>query len=203
MLEKNPDYWDKGKPYLDGYRVLFVSSSSAQVAAIRGERAHIQFRGFSPADRDSLVQSLGPKITVQESPWDCVLLVAMNHDRKPFDDRRVRKALTLALDRHDAAKNLSRIAIVKEVAGIQVPGTPWVCNEHSNLHHIGVFSREVVHHSNRLHAAQCPLELMDGRGDGPPEMWAYHRDPLGVRIEIVSEELRPAMEQFMWVAPER
>ena len=102
--KKNPDYWDKGKPYLDGYRALFVASSSAQVAAIRAERAHIQFRGFSPADRDGLVAALGPKITVQESPWDCVLLVAMNHERKPYDDKRVRKALTLALDRWDASK---------------------------------------------------------------------------------------------------
>ena len=57
--KKNPDYWDKGKPYLDGYRALFISSSSAQVAAIRGERAHIQFRGFSPAERDTLKAALG------------------------------------------------------------------------------------------------------------------------------------------------
>ena len=69
--KKNPNYWDKGKPYLDGYRAMFMSSSAAQVAAIRGERAHIQFRGFSPAERDQLVQALGNKITVQESPWDC------------------------------------------------------------------------------------------------------------------------------------
>src|SRR5712691_3114386 len=122
---KNPDYWDKGKPYLDGYRAIFISASSAQVAAIRGERAHIQFRSFTPAERDNLVQALGSKITVQESPWDCLSLVAMNHERKPFDDKRVRRALTLALDRWNGSKALSRIAIVKEVAGIQVPGTPW------------------------------------------------------------------------------
>jgi peptide/nickel transport system substrate-binding protein len=123
--KKNPNYWDKGKPYLDGYRALFVSSSSAQVAAIRGDRAMIQFRGFSPAERDSLVSALGPKITVQESPWDCVLMVAMHHEKKPFDDKRVRRALTLALDRYEASKNLSKIAIVRDVAGIQVPGTPY------------------------------------------------------------------------------
>src|SRR5262249_60815165 len=41
------------------------------------------------------------------------------------DDRRVRRALTLALDRWEASKNLSRIAVVREVGGIQVPGTPW------------------------------------------------------------------------------
>jgi peptide/nickel transport system substrate-binding protein len=123
--KKNPDYWDKGKPYLDGFRAMFVRDSAAQVALIRGERAHIQFRGFSPAERDSLVQALGDKITVQESPWDCILMVAINHEKKPFDDVRVRRALTLALDRYEGSKALSRIAIVKEVAGVQVPGTPF------------------------------------------------------------------------------
>jgi peptide/nickel transport system substrate-binding protein len=123
--KKNPAYWDKGKPYLDGFRAIFMSSSSAQVAAVRGERAHIQFRGFTPKDRDTLVQALGNKITVQESAWDCILLVAINHEKKPFDDKRVRRALTLALDRHTGSKALSQIAIVKEVAGVQVPGTPF------------------------------------------------------------------------------
>jgi peptide/nickel transport system substrate-binding protein len=123
--KKNPDYWDKGKPYLDGFRAVFVKASSAQVAMIRADRAHIQFRGFSPAERDSLVQALGDKITVQESPWDCILMAVINHEKKPFDDKRVRRALTLALDRYEGSKALSKIAIVKEVAGVQVPGTPY------------------------------------------------------------------------------
>src|SRR3989441_1137152 len=123
--KKNPNYWDKGKPYLDGYRAIFIKDSAAQVSAVRGERAHIQFRGFSPAERDNLVAALGPKIAVQESPWDCALLVAMNHEKKPFDDKRVRRALTLALDRYQGSQALSKIGIVKEVAGVQVPGTPY------------------------------------------------------------------------------
>src|SRR5205809_877565 len=122
---KNPDYWDKGKPYLDGFRAIFISSASAQVAAIRGERAMIQFRSFTPADRDTLVNALGNKITVQESPWNCSIGVTPNEQRKPYDDKRVRRALTLALDRWEGSKALSRIALVKEVAGIQTPGTPW------------------------------------------------------------------------------
>ncbi len=123
--KKSPNYWDKGKPYLDGYRAIFVKDSAAQVAAVRGERAMIQFRGFSPAERDSIVAALGPRIAVQESPWDCVLMVAMHHEKRPFDDKRVRRALTLALDRYQGSQALSRIAIVKEVAGVQVPGTPF------------------------------------------------------------------------------
>jgi peptide/nickel transport system substrate-binding protein len=123
--KKNPDYWDKGKPYLDGFRAIFITSASAQVAAIRGERAMIQFRGFTPADRDSLVGALGNKITVQESPWNCSIGITPNEQKKPYDDKRVRRALTLALDRHEGSKALSKIALIKDVAGIQVPGTQW------------------------------------------------------------------------------
>jgi peptide/nickel transport system substrate-binding protein len=126
--KKNPSYWDQGKPYLDGFRALFIRDSAAQVAAIRGGRAHIQFRGFSPAERDSLKAALGDKITVQESPWDCILMVALNHEKKPFDDKRVRRALSLAMDRYEGSKALSKIAIVKEVAGVQVPGTPYAAS---------------------------------------------------------------------------
>jgi peptide/nickel transport system substrate-binding protein len=123
--KKNPNYWDKGKPYLDGFRAMFMSSSASQVAAIRGERAHIQFRGFSPAERDQLVSSLGNKIAVQESPWDCLNFVSMHHEKKPFDDKRVRRALSLALDRYEASQKLSKITVVKDVSGVQVPGTPF------------------------------------------------------------------------------
>jgi peptide/nickel transport system substrate-binding protein len=140
--KKNPNYWDKGKPYLDGYRAMFMSSSSAQVAAIRGERAHIQFRGFSPAERDQLVQAMGNKITVQESPWDCLNFVSMHHEKKPFDDKRVRRALTLALDRYEASQKLSKITIVRDVSGVQVPGTPYATPP-AELEKLAGYSRDI------------------------------------------------------------
>ena len=83
----------------------------------------------------------------------------------------------------------------------ETPGSPWICNEHSNIHHIGFFSDGLVADSGQLHAASCPLEFMDGNGDGPPQMWAYHRDPLGVRIEVVNADLREMMEAHMFRAP--
>ena len=86
----------------------------------RGVKFH---DGSDMTSRD--VKASYDKITVQESPWDCILLVGINHEKKPFDDKRVRRALTLALDRHQASESLSRIAIVKSVAGVQVPGTPF------------------------------------------------------------------------------
>src|SRR5438067_12775241 len=37
--KKNPDYWDRGRPYLDGYRAIFISSNSAGGRHPRGTRA--------------------------------------------------------------------------------------------------------------------------------------------------------------------
>ncbi len=150
--KKNPNYWDKGKPYLDGYRAMFMSSSSAQVAAIRGERAHIQFRGFSPAERDQLVQAMGNKITVQESPWDCLNFVSMHHEKKPFDDKRVRRALSLALDRYEASQKLSKITIVRDVSGVQVPGTPYATPP-AELEKLAGYGRDINADARRGQAA--------------------------------------------------
>ena len=72
----------------------------------------IQFRGFTPTHRDDLVRALGRQVTVQESPWDCMVVLALNHEKKPFDDERVRRALTLALDRYEASQKLSKITLV-------------------------------------------------------------------------------------------
>jgi peptide/nickel transport system substrate-binding protein len=120
---RNPQYWDRGKPYLDGFQALFIRDDAAQVSAIRSGRAHIQFRGFSPAQRDELVRALGERITEQVSPWNCALLVAINHEKWPLHDPHVRRALSLALDRYSAVDQLSRTTIVREVAGVQVPGS--------------------------------------------------------------------------------
>ncbi len=122
---RNTDYWDPGKPYLEGFRAVLIPRHAARVAAVRGGRAHVHFGGVTPGERDVLREALGEALTVQESPWNCALLVSINHQKKPFDDRRVRRALTLGLDRHLASQWFSGIAIVKSVAGVLTPGSPF------------------------------------------------------------------------------
>jgi peptide/nickel transport system substrate-binding protein len=125
---RNPAYYHEGKPYLDGFRAIFAKKQSLRVQAIRGGRASIEFRGFPPKSRDDLKRALGDKVTVQESDWNCNLLIVPNHKVKPFDDARVRRALTLAIDRWGGSKYLSRIAIVKTVGGVAFPGHPLAAN---------------------------------------------------------------------------
>jgi hypothetical protein len=83
----------------------------------------------------------------------------------------------------------------------EVPGSVWECNEHSNLHHIGVWTDELPADSARYTELRCPLQLCGRDDDGALVQFAYHRDPLGVRIELVDAAMRPLMEEFMFRAP--
>src|SRR5215813_14256741 len=121
---KNPDYYQKGLPYLDGFTGLFADKQAVRVEAIRSDRAAIEFRSMPPAARDELVKALGDKITVQEGDWNVASAFTPNHKRKPFDDPRVRRALTLAIDRWGGAPAISKIAVAKTVGGIVFPGSP-------------------------------------------------------------------------------
>ena len=121
---RNPDYYRPGLPYLDGFVGIFADKQAVRVAAIKADRAAIEFRGFPPATRDELVAALGDKITVQESDWNCGALITPNHASKPFDDARVRRALTLAIDRWHGAAPMSRITVSRTVGGIVFPGSP-------------------------------------------------------------------------------
>jgi peptide/nickel transport system substrate-binding protein len=121
---RNPDYFMPGLPYLDGFRAMFIKEEAPQLAAIRGGRALVNFRALPPKAVEQLKASMGDRLAVQESPWNCGLYVAPNHAVKPFDDPRVRRALSLALDRREGSKVLSRIAIVKTVGGLVFPESP-------------------------------------------------------------------------------
>jgi peptide/nickel transport system substrate-binding protein len=114
-------FYIKGQPYLDGFQAIFAPKETVQVQAIRGGRAHSMFRGFPPAARDELVKAMGNAVEVQESTWNCGLYAVINPFIKPFEDKRVRHAMNLALDRWHGSEFLSKVAIVKTVGSAVFP----------------------------------------------------------------------------------
>jgi peptide/nickel transport system substrate-binding protein len=139
---RNPDYYHQGLPYLDGFTAIYADKQAVRVDAIRGDRAAIEFRGFPPSVRDELVKALGDKITVQTSDWNCGSFIEPNHKKKPFDDARVRRALTLAIDRWHGAPQLAKIANVHTVGGIVFPGSPLAADK-EELQDVAGFSLDI------------------------------------------------------------
>nr|WP_115714227.1 ABC transporter substrate-binding protein [Cupriavidus taiwanensis] len=100
VLERNPDYWDKGKPYLDKIVFKVIPDASARAAAL--EKGEVQYAPFNPvplkdAQRLSQLPSLKLETRGYEwlSPW---LFMDVNIDRPYFKDVRVRQALAHAID---------------------------------------------------------------------------------------------------------
>jgi peptide/nickel transport system substrate-binding protein len=127
--KKNPNYFIKGRPYLDGYRAVIIRDTAPRVAAVRSGQALVEFRGFNPAARDDIMKSAGSKMVVQESPWACNILVSLNNEKKPFTDVRVRRALSIAIDRWGASQALSKISVMKFVGGLLRPGSSFAAPE--------------------------------------------------------------------------
>jgi peptide/nickel transport system substrate-binding protein len=122
--DRNPDYYHQGLPYLDHIIGIYAPKQATRIDAIRADRAQIEFRGFPPSARDEITKELGDKVTVQESDWNCGSMVTLNHKKKPFDDVRVRRALSLAIDRWGGAPALSKIADVRTVGNMVFPASP-------------------------------------------------------------------------------
>jgi peptide/nickel transport system substrate-binding protein len=122
--KKNPNYFLKGQPYLDGFKAIQAPKMSVRLQSIRGDRAAVEFRGFPPKARDDLVAALGDKVKVQESNWNVLIGATPNQKKTEYQDPRVRQALGYALDRNGTAAAISQIAITKYVGGIVFPGHP-------------------------------------------------------------------------------
>lgn len=138
--------WDKyfrpGRPYLDGYQADFMPDS-AVMGAYKSGQIMAEFRGVTPPQAAELVQTMGDRITLSESPWLSSLLIVFNTKRPPFDDVRVRRALSLAVDRWGAADKLGGTTFLKYVGGLMRPGSNMATPE-SDLVNLPGFSHDIA-----------------------------------------------------------
>lgn len=103
---KNPDFWVKGRPYLDGYRYLILRDESTQLSAFRTAKVNMTGKGFATfrPNQMELIKKESPGVKLERSPSALGSWFFMNVRKPPFQDQRVRKAISLALDRQAALK---------------------------------------------------------------------------------------------------
>ncbi len=100
-LDRNPNYWKPGRPYLDRIVIRTISDPGTRTAAI--EKGEVQMAGTAAVPLGDYKRLLAnPSLEVTTRSHELISPVSeimFNMKRKPFDDVRVRKAIAYALDR--------------------------------------------------------------------------------------------------------
>jgi len=97
VVERNPDFYIPGRPYLDGGKVHNTMPIATQQAAFAGKA--IDFITYSDKAQADAFQKQVPQVKVSSYCQDHGESVIMKLDKPPFSDIRVRRAIHLAIDR--------------------------------------------------------------------------------------------------------
>jgi ABC-type dipeptide transport system, periplasmic component len=113
-MERNPNYWNKGLPYLDGIEVYHLLPFSPELgSAILSGRVDYA-RALDPATARKAAAT--PGLSTAKFYQSVIHATWMNAKRPPFDDPRLRRAMHLLFDK------LVLVDVVKDVAPLMTGG---------------------------------------------------------------------------------
>ena len=98
-LARNPNYWNPGKPYLDGIEWRIVHNRSTRILAFVAGEFDMTFVAdvTVPLMKDVLKQK--PDAVCKLAPTNVPINLLINVEKPPFDKPEIRRAMALALDR--------------------------------------------------------------------------------------------------------
>lgn len=107
-LDRNPNYWQPGLPYLDRVIARFIADSSTRSAALEtGEAHYAAYSAVNYADVARL--RANPALDTTSKGYEMfsgISEIEMNAHRPPFDKREVRQAIAYAIDRQFIIDNI-------------------------------------------------------------------------------------------------
>ncbi|MCL5256606.1 MAG: ABC transporter substrate-binding protein [Chloroflexi bacterium] len=95
-LVKNPNYWEQGKPLVDEILLKYIPEDNTRVLAV--QKGDVDAINFPPKSQVAQLKT-DSNLNVLQFNAAQVTQITVNNRNKPFDDKRVRQALSYAIDR--------------------------------------------------------------------------------------------------------
>ncbi len=102
-VERNPYYWNAKNVSLNGIRFLPVSNPFTEARMFRDGQMHVTYS--APKEVVDFMKKTDPA-SLRQEPYFGTDILRFNNKRKPMDDVRVRRALSMTLDRDALCKNI-------------------------------------------------------------------------------------------------
>ena len=171
-LDRNPDYWKKGQPYLDRIVARFIADPSTRTAALEKGEAHFAAMGAVPFNDAKKLAAI-PSLTVTTKGHEMISPVSellLNTKNKPLDDKQVRKAIAYAMNRQFIIDNIW--------FGYGKPATGPMS---SNFAPSGLYTDEVTVYEVGDEGVDMANKILDDAG--------YAKNAEGVRFELMHDSL--------------
>ena len=176
-LDRNPDYWRKGLPYLDRIVVRFIADSATRTAVMEKGEAHIAGFGALPYNDVTTLAKL-PSLAMTTKGYEMlspIVELDFNTRKPPFDNVKVRQAVSYAINRKFIVDNIW--------FGFGKPATGPI---NSNFAATGIYTSDVTNYNVPDGVARAN-KLLDEAG--------FPRKDGGVRFEII-HDLTPYGEEW-------
>ena len=96
VLEKNPDYWESGQPYVDGIEMIIAPDDTARTSAV--VTGTVDLIEYAPL-RDIEILEQDPSIKLAGDANTNIRFIGINTAKEPFNILEVRQAIAAAIDR--------------------------------------------------------------------------------------------------------
>jgi ABC-type transport system substrate-binding protein len=119
VYERNPDYFREGLPHLDGIELSLLVDEAVQM--LRWENKEVEYiHNIPSAELPRVLSDEAIKAQLRSAPSLTCTRLVVHHQVKPFDDIRVRQAVSHAIDKQAIVQKLS--GTVTPLEGYFVPG---------------------------------------------------------------------------------
>lgn len=193
---KNPDYWDVDRVKLNAIRFYPVDNVSSEETMFRNGRLHLT-NTVNPDKIPFFKEKLPDELKI--TPYLGVYYYNVNVTRKPFDDPKVRRALTLAIDR--------QLLVDRVTQGGQAPATGFVPQGMSGY----PASTSVTYDPERARALLAEAGYPGGKGFPKAEilintneahrkiaqaLQAMWRETLGINVGIYNQDWKVYLDSM-------